>query len=105
MTIFTIVYDIMGITGGEIYLRFNAGATATFNSGYENYFKVHIGDKLFKFLINYEGLYLIEPDKTYFRKVSEDRKSNIIEGLKNCKPWGKTIRVLANFSTRKHSWQ
>ena len=27
MTIFTTLYDIMGITGGEIYLRFNAGST------------------------------------------------------------------------------
>ena len=27
MTIFITLYEIMGITGGEIYLRFKAGAT------------------------------------------------------------------------------
>ena len=27
MTIFTTLYEIMGITGGEIYLRFKDGAT------------------------------------------------------------------------------
>ena len=27
MTIFTTLYEILGITGGEIYLRFRAGAT------------------------------------------------------------------------------
>ena len=43
----------------------------TFNSGDENDFNIHIGDKIVKFLADTDGLYLINRDKISFRKVSE----------------------------------
>ena len=39
----------------------------TFDSGNENDFKVHIGDDIFRFPVNDDGLYLSKPDNI-FRK-------------------------------------
>ena len=75
----------------------------TFNLGYENNFRVHIGDKIVKFSANYDGLYISKRDQIFFCKLDEEKKRNIIEWLNNFKPWGKTRRVLAKSSTKEHS--
>ena len=48
----------------------------TFDSGYENYFKVHIGDNIVKFPANDDGIYISKRDKI-FRKVAKEKKINI----------------------------
>ena len=55
----------------------------TFNSGDENDFNIHIGDKIVKFPADNDWFYLNNPDKISFRKVAEYDKRNIIEGIKN----------------------
>ena len=37
----------------------------TFDSGYKNYFKVHIGDKIFKFTDNKDRIYLSKLDNIF----------------------------------------
>ena len=51
-----------------------------FDSGDENAFRVHIGDKIVKFPDNGDWLYINNSDTKFFRKVDEDNKRNIIEG-------------------------
>ena len=41
----------------------------TFDSGDENSFRVHTGDKIIKFPANYDGIYFSKPDINCFRKV------------------------------------
>ena len=48
---------------------------------------MHIGHKFFKFPENDDMLYLSKPDNV-FRKVAEENKMNMIEGLNICKPFG-----------------
>ena len=38
----------------------------TFDSGYVDYFKVHIGDNIVRFPANYDRIYLNKPDKKFF---------------------------------------
>ena len=38
----------------------------TFDLGYENEFKVHVGNKIVKFPANYDGIYLSKLDKIFF---------------------------------------
>ena len=37
----------------------------TLDSGDENAYKVHIGDKIVKFPANYDGLYISKPDNIF----------------------------------------
>ena len=53
----------------------------SFNSRVENSFREHIRYKIVKFPDNYDGLYLSKIDKKFFRKVAEENKINMIEGL------------------------
>ena len=53
----------------------------TFDSGDENSFKVHIGDKIVKFPDNYDMIYLSKPDKNFFINVAEEGGSKIIKRL------------------------
>ena len=46
----------------------------TFNSGYENAFKVHIGDTIVNFTANDDGIYLIKLDNKFYRKLAEEKK-------------------------------
>ena len=74
----------------------------TFDSVYEKAFKVHIGDKIIKFPDNYDGNYLSKLERNIFRKVAEEKKINMIEGLNGLQTMGKTRRVLANAIPREH---
>ena len=44
-----------------------------FDSGYENYFRVHIGDIFAKFTGNGGGIYLSKLDMKFFRKMAEEK--------------------------------
>ena len=46
----------------------------TFDSGDENYFRVHIGDDIVKFAANYYRFRISKPDNNFFRKLAEDLK-------------------------------
>ena len=50
----------------------------TFKSGYENSFRVHIGDKIVNFIANDDGIYLSKPDNWFLKKVAEENKRKII---------------------------
>ena len=60
----------------------------TFNSWDENDLKVHIVDNIVKFPDNDDGIYFSKHNKVLFRKLCEDNKSNMIEGLNNLKNVG-----------------
>ena len=44
---------------------------------------MHIGYEIFKFPANDDGVYFSKPDQFFFRKVDEENKISIIEGLKS----------------------
>ena len=50
----------------------------TFDSGDDNYCKMHIGDKNVNFPDNNDGIYLSKMDNICLRKVAEENKRNII---------------------------
>ena len=63
---------------------------------------MHIGDNIFMFQDNNEGIYLSKLYKNCFGKVTEKNKKKMIKVLKICKMWGKTRGFLENNSTREH---
>ena len=46
----------------------------TFYLEYENYFRVHVGDKTIKFPTNNDRLYLSKTEKVFSRKVAKEKK-------------------------------
>ena len=49
-----------------------------FNSGNENNFRVHIWDKIIKFIANDNGIYHSKPDNIGFKEIGQIEKKNII---------------------------
>ena len=54
---------------------------------------MHIGDNIVKFSANDDGIYLSKLDKNIFRKANEEKKGNIVEGLKKLKTVGENKKV------------
>ena len=52
----------------------------TFNSGYENYYMMQIGNKIVQFSAKYDGVYLIKLN-SFFLEVVKEEKMNMIEVL------------------------
>ena len=65
----------------------------TLDLGDEHAFRLHIGDNIFKFPNDDDGIYLSKTDKIVFRKVAEYNKSNMIEVLHYLKTVGSTKKV------------